>query len=110
MKYVFDLDGTICTKSSPNYKEAKPYRDRIQKINQLYEEGHTIIFLTARGMGRNNNDPVLAIEQFYSFTKQQLEEWGVKHHQLFLGKPSGDIYIDDRGISDEDFFRNEICS
>ena len=37
-------------------------------------------------------------------TEEQLERWGVKYHQLFLGKPSGDIYIDDKGIKDEDFF------
>ena len=42
-------------------------------------------------------------------TKQQLEKWGVKYHKLFLGKPSGDIYIDDKGIKDEDFFGNEFC-
>ena len=29
---------------------------------------------------------------------------GAKHHQLFLGKPSGDYYIDDKGVNDEDFF------
>jgi len=25
---------------------------------------------------------------------------------LFLGKPSGDIYVDDKGIKDEEFFSN----
>jgi len=30
--------------------------------------------------------------------------WGCKYHQLFLGKPSGDFYIDDKGINDTDFF------
>ena len=38
------------------------------------------------------------------FTKNQIEEWGIKYHELFLGKPSGDIYIDDKGEKDEDFF------
>ena len=41
---------------------------------------------------------------FYGFTKNQLIEWGVKHHDLFLGKPAADFYIDDKGIKDEDFF------
>ena len=43
---------------------------------------------------------------FFNFTKEQLEEWGVKHHDLFLGKPAGDLYIDDKGMKDEDFFTN----
>ena len=41
-------------------------------------------------------------------TAEQLNNWGVKYHALFLGKPAGDIYIDDKGIKDEDFFRNEL--
>lgn len=109
MKYVSDIDGTICTNSSPEYQNAKPFKDRIQKINELYDNGHTIIFLTARGMGRHKNNQSAAITEFYKLTTEQLNSWGVKHHELFLGKPSGDIYVDDKGIKDEDFFRNELC-
>ena len=48
-------------------------------------------------------------DKFYDLTREQLNNWGVKYNQLFLGKPSGDVYIDDKGIKDEDFFGNEIC-
>jgi histidinol phosphatase-like enzyme len=107
MTYVFDIDGTICTKtSSPRYEDCKPIVDRINKINELYDNGHTIIFHTARGMGRSNNSVAFAYAGFEFFTKKQLEDWGVKYHQLFLGKPSGDIYIDDKGTKDENFFGN----
>jgi hypothetical protein len=61
-------------------------------------------------MGRYENNANLAIQKFYSLTKSQLEEWGVKYHELVLGKPSGDIYIDDKGIKDGDFFANELRS
>ena len=37
-----------------------------------------------------------AHRRFYKLTKKQ-RDWGVKHHGLFMGKPSGDIYIDDKG-------------
>ena len=104
MTYVFDIDGTICTVTDGNYMEAKPIPERIEKVNHLYDQGHTIIFLTARGMGRNCNSVALANKMFYGFTKNQLNEWGAKHHDLFLGKPSGDYYIDDKGVNDEDFF------
>ena len=104
MKYVFDIDGTICTQSAPHYEKAKPFMERIVKINSLYDEGHTIICCTARGMGRHNNNMLLAIQDFYELTAKQLREWGVKYHHLFLGKPNGDYYIDDKGINDGDFF------
>ena len=54
MRYVVDIDGTICTPGKTEdtrYTEALPIQDRIDKINKLYDEGHTIVYLTARGMG-----------------------------------------------------------
>jgi|TARA_Y100001963_G_scaffold108108_1_gene149468 hypothetical protein len=104
MTYVFDIDGTICSKTDGDYSKAKPLHDRIKKINNLYDDGHTIVFLTARGMGRHKNNFLHAQRDFFDLTYSQLERWGAKYHQLFLGKPSGDFYIDDKGISDEDFF------
>ncbi len=104
MTYVFDIDGTICSKTDGDYTLAQPIPDRIQKVNSLYDDGHTIILLTARGMGRHRNNFINAQRDFYELTSVQLKQWGVKHHQLFLGKPSGDYYIDDKGINDEDFF------
>jgi len=104
MTYVVDIDGTICTQSNPNYQDAKPLKDRISTLNDLYFQGNTIIYCTARGMGRTNNDQNDAIALMYDFTKKQLDSWGVKYHMLFLGKPAGDAYIDDKGIRDTDFF------
>tara|TARA_R100000234_G_scaffold118803_2_gene100083 strand:- start:953 stop:1273 length:321 start_codon:yes stop_codon:yes gene_type:complete len=106
MTYVFDIDGTICTNASPNYENATPFTDRISKINSFYEKGDTIILFTARGMGRHKNNALLAIQDFFELTSNQLKDWGVKYHHLFLGKPSGDVYVDDKGIKDEDFFAN----
>lgn len=104
LTYVFDIDGTICTLSNGDYEEAKPLQVRIDEVNRLYDKGHTIYFHTARGMGRSDNSPMYAHRRFYKLTKKQLEDWGVKHHGLFMGKPSGDIYIDDKGEKDENFF------
>ena len=114
MIYVVDIDGTICEKdefSDSDYEGSRPMVDRVKIVNRLYDDGHTIIFQTARGMGRFKNDAEKAKEMFYEFTANQLKEWGVKYHQLFLGKPAGSIYIDDKGMHDRDFFeqmRSEI--
>tara|TARA_E500000331_G_C17207376_1_gene692014 strand:- start:602 stop:925 length:324 start_codon:yes stop_codon:yes gene_type:complete len=107
MTYIFDIDGTICTKvDSSDYSKAEPYLNRIKTVNRLYDEGNTIIFQTARGMGRSKNSTAYAHKAFFEFTKNQLTGWGVKFHELHLGKPAGDLYIDDKGIKDEDFFTN----
>ena len=106
MTYVFDIDGTICSQTEGDYENAKPFSDRINTINKLYDKGHRILFHTARGMGRSDNSQVFAERLLYKFTINQLEEWGVKYHGLFLGKPSGDMYIDDKGVKDVEFFTN----
>lgn len=110
MVYVFDIDGTICNNTNGKYDQAFPFKERIEKINLLYEKGNTIIFLTARGMGRNNNNIKKSYEEYYDFTLTQLKLWGIKFHSLYLGKPSGDYYIDDKGMKDEEFFGNKICT
>jgi phosphatidate phosphatase PAH1 len=104
MVYVFDIDGTICSISDGKYELAKPIQERINIVNKLYDEGHVIIFQTARGMGRSGNSAAFAYKMFEESTKYQLEKWGVKYHHLFLGKPSGDVYIDDKGMRDIEFF------
>jgi len=104
MRYIFDIDGTICYNESGDYKNSIPYSKRISKINKLYESGHEIFFFTARGMGRYNGDVHRCYSEFYSLTHDQLKAWGIKFHGLMLGKPSADFYIDDKGIKDEHFF------
>ena len=106
MTYVFDIDGTICHTSNSDYENSKPIYNRIDKVNRLYNDGNTIIFFTARGMGRHNNNAGLAYLDFFELTRHQLKTWGAKYHHLLLGKPSGDVYVDDKGISDEHFFAN----
>lgn len=96
MVYCFDLDGTICTKTeNTSYEHAQPFGLMVEKINKLYDEGHTIKINTARG-GNTGVD-------YTKLTIQQLETWGVKFHMLIMGKPAADYYIDDKGITPEEF-------
>ena len=100
MKYVIDIDGTIC-KEVGEVIGREPYMDRIAKINKLYDEGHTIVFYTARGLKSGRGEP-----HYRPITEQQLKEWGVKYHELCFKGHNGDYFIDDRGINAEDFFVN----
>ena len=103
-KYVFDLDGTLCTTHPGGYENAQPVWDRIRKVNSLHDAGHTIIIFTARGMATFRGVSPLAYIRWYWSTRKQLRAWGVKFHRLRLGKPSGDFYIDDKGVNSESFF------
>lgn len=103
MIYCFDIDGTICTFTDGRYNEAKPFKDRINQINKLYKDGNIIKLFTARGSTTKIN--------WFTFTENQLKDWGLKYHELILGKPHADIFIDDKSVHSESwFFQNEISS
>ena len=98
---MVDIDDTICFhdaegKGPRDYSLAKPYLDRIAKINALYEEGHTIIYWTARGTMTGIN--------WFKLTLNQLYVWGCKFHELRMGKPAYDLFIDDKNINSEVYF------
>ena len=92
MIYCFDLDGTICTSvEKSQYELAKPDNVVVNEINRLYDEGHTIKIMTARGCVSGVDHTQL--------TKRQLNTWGVKYHELLMHiKPHADWFIDDKGI------------
>ena len=97
MKYCFDIDGTICsTDDSRDYTKASPYQDMIDEVNSLYEKGNEITMFTARGSSSGID--------WHKLTVSQLENWGVKYHKLIdQGKPSWDLFIDDKALNAEDF-------
>ena len=72
-KTIFvDIDETICfyEKEIPldgkkDYNTAMPNHVNIAKVNKLYEQGHTVVYWTARG-SRSGID-------WYDFTKKQLD-------------------------------------
>lgn len=99
MIFSFDLDNTLCSQNGSAYSEAKPFIDRIEIVNKLFNEGHTIIIDTGRG----NSTGI----DWHSVTKEQLKTWGLQYHVLIVGrKPKADFYIDDKGLNASDFFSN----
>ena len=100
MIYIVDIDQTICMTPCVNgkhrYDLSDPFPQRIDKINKLYDQGHTIIYWTARGSGSGID--------WTELTTKQLNDWGCKFHEVRLGKPSYDIWIDDKALNDGEFF------
>ena len=90
MKYCFDIDGTVCS-TDCEYIDAVPYKQVIDKINQLYDEGHYIQIFTSRGTESGAD--------WREFTEGQLFKWNIKYHKLIMGKPSYDLFVDDRVVN-----------
>ena len=96
--FCFDIDNVICKTINNNYKNSKPSKKAIKEINQLYKKGHIIKLFTGRYMGRNNDNVTKAKKQGYKMTMKQLKKWNIKYHKLIFGKPSFDLYIDDKAL------------
>ena len=96
--FCFDLDGVICRTNKKHYLKAKPNKKIIQIVNKLHKKNRIIIF-TARYMGRNKDIVSKAKKQGYKNTYNQLVNWGLKFNELRFGKPSFDVYVDDKSFS-----------
>ena len=102
MKVIYvDIDETICKRETStdyltthDYSKAKPIKENIEKINKLYDEGHTIVYWTARG-SRKQID-------WSELTKTQLKEWGAKYNELRMDKPFYDLFIEDKSLRIEE--------
>ena len=110
--YCIDIDGTLTEPHEGTPWEAVPRPKRIAYVNELYDEGAIIYLATARGFIRSTamhpQDITKAQEEADSYcrkrTEDQLTKWGVKYHALYFGKPRAVVYVDDRGVSDKEFF------
>ena len=106
---AFDLDDTLCSRPPEfehlgieKYKHCVPIQHNIDMMNRVYDEGHTIIIYTARGMtSQKGNIPVI-YEELYPITKHQLDSWGAKFHTLIMGKLHYDVLIDDKTLNPND--------
>lgn len=97
MIIYIDIDETICeTPEDRDYTKSVPFLTNIEKANKLYDEGHTIVYWTARGTGSGIN--------WTEVTENQFEEWGVKYHELKFGKPIYDLIICDKAINTDNYF------
>lgn len=95
MNIYVDIDETICDYDLDHPREyhlARPIWINIEKINDLYDEGHKITYYTARGTVYKERRT-----EFYSLTLKQLGTWGAKYHELIIGhKPNYDLMICDK--------------
>lgn len=96
--FVFDIDGVIATlREGLDYDQAGPNDKMIRIVNKLYDLGNRIVLFTARGY-------VTKID-WREVTEKQMNAWGVKYHELHMGKPNADYYVDDKFLDMEFLYR-----
>ena len=99
MRICFDVDGVLADPGDPwrPYHLRDPYPWVSEKLWGLSNQGHIIILQTARYMGKRDGNQSLAHAEGYV----ELIDWCYKHNiphdEIYLGKASADLYVDDRG-------------
>lgn len=83
---VIDFDGVICDNGY------NPNMEVIQRMNAVWKH-HTIIIYTSRSWHK------------YHKTKTWLSKHDVKYDELIMGKPGGDVFIDDKNLSIKAFVK-----
>lgn len=96
MRICFDLDNTLC--SGKPYVDAVPLAGAKELLIRLKEKGYIIIIHTARGMGTNSSNVGATIASIGKLTLNQLESWGFIYDEIYFGKPSAEVYIDDKAF------------
>lgn len=96
IRLVFDHDGVISGNNKGDYANAPVYEHAVRHINKAYDMGYYIVISTARYGLRH---PGSQYQYGYEESLAWLRKHGVKFHELRMGKPAGDLYIDDKGVT-----------
>lgn len=106
-RIILDFDDTLAFPKNRDWQAAEPNTRLIEKTNTLYDEGWTVDVFTARG-SISCDTRKQAEEKYGDQIKQWLENHNVKYHSLSFDKPLALYYIDDKGITPEEFITTDI--
>ena len=99
---IVDFDDTIAFTKNRDWNNALPNKPLIDKLNDLHRKGWDIHVVTARGTLSCENR-----EEADKTYRPQIEEWLANHNvnytSLCFQKKLGLYYIDDKGITPDDF-------
>ena len=105
-KLVIDLDGTLTTANTTDYRLVSPNMDVIKKLREYQQQGFSITIFTARNMRTYEG----SIGKINIHTLPIIVEWLEKHSvpydEIIVGKPwcgHDGFYIDDRAIRPSEF-------
>ncbi|EKO3811759.1 HAD hydrolase family protein [Vibrio harveyi] len=110
-KLIVDLDGTITTANTSDYRNVKPNLDVIEKLKQYKSNGFNIVISTARNMRTYEGNVGKINIHTLPIITEWLERHGVPYDEVLVGKPwcgHEGFYIDDRAIRPSEFARLNI--
>jgi len=105
-----DIDGILCIsagrftsgpyKGELDYNQSTPLINNIDVVNYLYDN-NKITLWTARGKRTGMID-------WGELTLKQMEQWGVRYHDISFNKPHYDLFWDDKTAFDKKSFIEQL--
>lgn len=93
MIIAVDIDDTITNGERFWCDDVTPDEEVLEKMNELYKQGHKIIYHTARH------------PDYYGQTYAWLVKHGAYFTALEMGKLTADVYVDDKALHVDDVDR-----
>jgi capsule biosynthesis phosphatase len=100
MRICIDLDGVVCRlrQEGETYADVAPVPGALERLRSLRAAGHVIILYTARHMRTCDGNLGRVVARVGAVTLDWLDRHGVEYDELYFGKPSADVYIDDNAL------------
>lgn len=105
-KLVIDLDGTLTTANTTDYRLVAPNCDVINKLIEYRQQGFSITIFTARNMRTYEGNIGKINIHTLPIIVEWLEKHSVPYDEIIVGKPwcgHDGFYIDDRAIRPSEF-------
>ncbi|OBU47102.1 capsular biosynthesis protein [Photobacterium phosphoreum] len=105
-KLVIDLDGTLTTANTTDYRLVSPNMDVIKKLREYQQQGFSITIFTARNMRTYEGNIGKINIHTLPIIVEWLEKHSVPYDEIIVGKPwcgHDGFYIDDRAIRPSEF-------
>ncbi|MCD9529323.1 HAD hydrolase family protein [Photobacterium carnosum] len=105
-KLVIDLDGTLTTANTTDYRLVAPNCDVINKLIEYRQQGFSITIFTARNMRTYEGNIGKINIHTLPIIVEWLDKYNVPYDEIIVGKPwcgHDGFYIDDRAIRPSEF-------
>lgn len=97
MRVFADVDLVLAKGGKP-YKDCIPYEFALEYLWRLKKAGFTLTLFTSRYMEEENANITRVYERGYLELVEWCQKYQVPYDHIILGKPSYDIFLDDKAF------------
>ena len=89
LRVCFDIENTLVTgpRVAGDYSSCEPIAENIATCRALYEQGHTIILQSSRGMDAHKGNASAAAAEVAAATLASLAKLQIPYHEIDFGTP-----------------------